>query len=103
MHAPKHALLGAQASSSSFAPVAMHLAFAIPVVIPGPLVPTMADGRVVTMAAMITPPLMCIEDCAALRDVLNGMITNDKFCCTRWSELQLSWWRRPLRLRSDSD
>ena len=30
----------------------------------------------------------------------NGMITNDKFCCTRWSQLQLSWWRRPLRLRS---
>ena len=31
---------------------------------------------------------------------LNGMITNDKFCCTRWGELHLSWWRRPLRLRS---
>ena len=31
---------------------------------------------------------------------LNGMITNDKFCCTRWGQLQLSWWRRPLRLRS---
>jgi len=30
----------------------------------------------------------------------NGMITNDKCCCTRWSQLQLSWWRRPLRLRS---
>src|SRR5262249_14980699 len=30
---------------------------------------------------------------------LNGMITNDKFCCTRWDQLQLSWWRRPLRLR----
>ncbi len=21
----------------------------------------------------------------------NGMITNDKFCCTRWGQLQLSW------------
>ena len=31
---------------------------------------------------------------------LNGMITNDKFCCTWWSQLQLPWWRRPLRLRS---
>ena len=30
----------------------------------------------------------------------NGIITNDKFCCTRWSQLQLSRWRRPLRLRS---
>jgi hypothetical protein len=27
---------------------------------------------------------------------LNGMITNDKFCCTRWGQLQLSWWRRLL-------
>jgi hypothetical protein len=35
----------------------------------------------------------------ALVRLLNGMITNDKFCCTRWGELQLSWWRRPLRLR----
>jgi hypothetical protein len=34
---------------------------------------------------------------------LNGIITNDKFCCTRWSQLQLSWWRRPLRLRQESD
>jgi hypothetical protein len=32
----------------------------------------------------------------------NGMITNDKFCCTRWGQLQLSWWRRPLRLRQES-
>jgi hypothetical protein len=30
---------------------------------------------------------------------LNGMITNDKFCCTRWGVLPLSWWRRPKRLR----
>ena len=34
---------------------------------------------------------------------LNGMITNDKFCCTRWGRLQLSWWRRPLRLRGGVD
>lgn len=30
---------------------------------------------------------------------LDGMISNDKFCCTRWGVLQLSWWRRPNRLR----
>ena len=36
-------------------------------------------------------------------DWLNGMITNDKFCCTRWGQLQLSWWRRPLRLRHGAD
>lgn len=33
------------------------------------------------------------------KDQFNGMITNDKFCCTRWGQLHLSWWRRPLRLR----
>jgi hypothetical protein len=31
--------------------------------------------------------------------LFNGMITNDKFCCTRWGTLSLSWWRRPRRLR----
>jgi hypothetical protein len=31
---------------------------------------------------------------------INGMITNDKFCLTRWGALELSWWRRPLRLRN---
>jgi hypothetical protein len=34
------------------------------------------------------------------KDKLNGTITNDKFCLSRWDEMQLSWWRRPLRLRS---
>ena len=33
------------------------------------------------------------------KEGFNGMITNDKFCLTRWGTLQLSWWRRPLRLR----
>jgi hypothetical protein len=31
--------------------------------------------------------------------LLNGLITNDKFCCTRWATLHLSWWRRPRQLR----
>jgi hypothetical protein len=30
----------------------------------------------------------------------DGIITNDKYCMTRYGKLQLSWWRRPLRLRS---
>ena len=30
---------------------------------------------------------------------VDGMISNDKFCCTRCGTLPLSWWRRPLRLR----
>jgi hypothetical protein len=25
------------------------------------------------------------------KEKLNGMITTDKFCCTRWEQLHLSW------------
>ncbi|MGH3193256.1 MAG: hypothetical protein ACRDOL_39600, partial [Streptosporangiaceae bacterium] len=31
--------------------------------------------------------------------LLDGLITNDKFCCVRRVRLSLTWWRRPLRLR----
>jgi hypothetical protein len=30
---------------------------------------------------------------------LDGLITNDKFCCVRRLRLSLTWWRRPLRPR----
>ncbi len=33
--------------------------------------------------------------------VLNGLIASDKFCWTRYVQLRLVWWRRPLRLRRD--
>ncbi len=32
--------------------------------------------------------------------MLDGLITNDKFCCVRRVRLSLTWWRRPLRLRA---
>jgi hypothetical protein len=32
--------------------------------------------------------------------ILNGTITNDKFCMSRTGRLTLTWWRRPLRSRS---
>jgi hypothetical protein len=32
--------------------------------------------------------------------LLDGLITNDKFCCVRRLRLSLTWWRRPLRLRA---
>src|SRR5262247_3707961 len=35
---------------------------------------------------------------AFFETLLNGLITNDKFCCTRWGTLHLSWWRRPQHL-----
>ena len=31
---------------------------------------------------------------------LNGLVTKDKFCLTRYLTYSLSWWRRPLRLRA---
>src|SRR5689334_10590156 len=31
--------------------------------------------------------------------LLDGLITNGKFCCVRRVRLSLTWWRRPLRLR----
>jgi hypothetical protein len=33
--------------------------------------------------------------------VLDGLITSDKFCWTRYGQLHLAWWRRPLRLRPE--
>jgi hypothetical protein len=35
----------------------------------------------------------------AALSVVDGLITNGKFCCVRRVRLSLSWWRRPLRLR----
>src|SRR5215211_6664000 len=35
----------------------------------------------------------------ALEALLDGLITNGKFCCTRRMRLSLTWWHRPLRLR----
>ena len=34
-----------------------------------------------------------------LEALLDGLITNGKFCCTRRGRLGLTWWHRPLRLR----
>ena len=33
------------------------------------------------------------------RDLLNGLIINDKFCMVRTGKLKLNHWRRPLQLR----
>src|SRR5215218_9235189 len=36
---------------------------------------------------------------AGLEALLDGLITNGKFCCVRRMQLSLTWWHRPLRLR----
>jgi hypothetical protein len=33
--------------------------------------------------------------------VFDGLIASDRFCWTRYGQLCLAWWRRPLRLRPD--
>jgi hypothetical protein len=33
---------------------------------------------------------------------LDGLITNDKFCCVRQLRLRLTWWHQPLRLRGSA-
>jgi hypothetical protein len=41
------------------------------------------------------------EDVAGVGEgLLDGLITNGKFCCVRRVGLSLTWWRRPLRLRA---
>jgi hypothetical protein len=50
------------------------------------------------LATLILP--QASEGVGVTKSNFNGMITNDKFCCIRWGTLPLSWWRRPLRLRS---
>jgi hypothetical protein len=39
---------------------------------------------------------------AVLKAGLDGMISHDQFCGTRWGVLQRSWWRRPNRLRREA-
>ena len=49
-----------------------------------------------------TPHAILVEaqlPLTVLIERFDGMISNDKFCCTRWGVLQLSWSRRPNRLR----
>jgi hypothetical protein len=43
------------------------------------------------------------EDVAGVGEgLLDGLITNGKFCCVRQVRLSLSWWHRPLRLRGSA-
>jgi hypothetical protein len=61
-----------------------------------------ADQLQVCHGRPVRPVLVLAEPQQLLgifQPLLDGMISNDKFCCTRWGVLQLSWWRRPHRLR----
>ena len=62
------------------------------------VVSTAAPAVPLPLASVARPTMVVFWDAE-----LNGMITNDKFCCTRWGKLKLSWWRRPVRLRQELD
>jgi hypothetical protein len=52
--------------------------------------------------ARVLPPFIVVHPqrgFAFFKTLFNGLITNDKFCCTRWERLSLSWRRGHLRLR----
>jgi len=42
------------------------------------------------------------QSLASLEILLDGLITNGKFCCVRRVQLSLTWWHRPLRLRGSA-
>jgi hypothetical protein len=39
---------------------------------------------------------------SGLEVLLDGLITNGKFCCVQRVRLSLTWWHRPLRLRGSA-
>ncbi len=56
-----------------------------------------------TDQALNTLPLPFLDATPAFETlviVLNGTITNDKFCMSRSARLRLSWWRLPLHARA---
>ena len=52
-----------------------------------------------TVNGLQLPLLNATPAFKALMIVLNGTITNDKFCMSRMGRLHLTWWRLPLRAR----
>jgi hypothetical protein len=57
------------------------------------------DGALDSAAGAVAG-LAGAEDVAGVGEgLLDGLITNGKFCCVRRVRLSLTWWRRPLRLR----
>jgi hypothetical protein len=56
----------------------------------------------VPVPGVIAADLVVVQAGLVLRGLealLDGLITNGKFCCVRQVRLSLSWWHRPLCLR----
>jgi hypothetical protein len=63
--------------------------------------PVLASGLLfaLVLAARRERRALSRAEWVAALAVVDGLITNDKFCCVRRLRLSLSWWHRPLRLR----
>jgi hypothetical protein len=72
MDSTEGAQIGAKRCAGPLAGVAVHLTWAISLIIPRPLVHAVADRRVVGMAPALALPLIGVEPRAAHRDVLRG-------------------------------
>ena len=60
----------------------------------GPAVPGGPGGDLAAVEAADLLRLLVV--------LLDGLITNGKFCCVRQLRLSLTWWHRPLRLRGSA-
>ena len=69
MDAPEGTQIGAEGCTGPFAAITVHLAPAIPIVVPRPLTHAMAHRGMSSMAPSIALPLVGIERRAASRDV----------------------------------
>jgi hypothetical protein len=72
MDSTEGAQIGAKRCAGPLAGVAVHLTWAISLIIPRPLVHAVADRRVVGMAPALALPLIGVEPRAAHRDVLRA-------------------------------
>src|SRR5262245_1223504 len=70
MNAPKTTQIGPECGARPLTAIAVHLAAAIAIIIPRPLVHPMTDSGMGWMAPPIALPLSGIELCAGNRDVL---------------------------------
>src|SRR5262249_47985053 len=61
-----------------------------------------ADGDLIGVQAIADQVIEVMTVLELVEDLLNGVITNDKFCLTRQGHLQLTWWRFPLRRRGEA-
>jgi hypothetical protein len=75
MNPSEGAQVGTERRSRPFTEVTVDLASTVPIIIPGPLVDTMADGGMSGMGTVITLPFIRVQDRARPRDILGDQIS----------------------------